>query len=193
MRSRKRGSAVLVILLIAAVLIIISQYKNIIRNFYPMEYKDQVIKYSKIYDIDPCMVFALINVESHYDANALSNKDARGLMQITSSTGKWAAVKMGIKNFKESMLYNPEINIRIGCWYLNNLKSEFRLDNDEESSILVLAAYNGGSGNVEKWLTDKEYSQSGTTLDQIPFPETKQYIEKVFRDQKMYEWLYPDI
>lgn len=175
----------------AIILVVISQHKNIAGHFYPMKYEDLIIKYSEIYDLDPYLVSAIINVESRYNPGAESHKDAKGLMQVTPSTGRWAAGKIGINNFKEDMLFDPEVNLKIGCWYLNNLKQEFASNEPETSIVLILAAYNGGSGNVKKWLNDERYSQTGTALDQIPFKETQQYVEKVLKNQKVYRWLYP--
>lgn len=174
------------ILLIAALL----QYKNILEYFYPLEYKALIDKSSTEYGLDPYLVYALINVESHYNPDARSPKDAKGLMQITASTGRWAAGQLNIKDYTENMLYNPETNIRIGCWYLYNLTTEFSSDGGEASIVLTLAAYNGGSGNVHKWLNNKQYSYTGLTLDQIPFKETQIYVKKVLRNYKIYRWLY---
>jgi len=171
--------------------VLILQFKNIIGLVYPLKYDDLIIKYSKLYNLDPYLVSAIINVESRYNSNAKSHKDARGLMQITPSTGKWGAEKIGIKNYNEYMLYDIETNIRIGCWYLDNLKQEFNSEESEAGIVLMLAAYNGGSGNVRKWLGNKKYSQTGTALDEIPFKETREYVNKVLWNQKVYRWLYP--
>ena len=82
------------------------------------------------------------------------------------------------------MLFDPEINIEFGCWYLNNLLSEF------DDLSLALAAYNGGSGNVTKWLNDPEYSSDGENLTYIPFKETKKYVDKVSTRYNVYKFLY---
>lgn len=188
--SKKRRTllwATVVVIIIG----LVTQYKHIIGLFYPINYNSLIIKYSRMYELDPYLVSAIINVESRYDPEAQSHKQAKGLMQITPSTGKWAAGKIGIKNFDEDMLFDAETNIKIGCWYLNNLKQEFAAENSETRIVLILAAYNGGIGNVKKWLKNKRYSQTGTTLDQIPFKETHQYVEKVLKNKKIYEWLYP--
>lgn len=155
-------------------------------NFtYPLSYKNSISIYSKQYGVDPYLVAAIINVESNYDKNAISPKEARGLMQISSVTGYWAAETLPIEDFNLDLLFEPEINIMIGTWYLNILSKEF--DNNLQ---LVLAAYNGGSGNVAKWLKDKEYSEDGTYLKKIPFKETEQYVEKVLKNFKAYKILY---
>jgi soluble lytic murein transglycosylase len=175
------------------ILIIASQYKNILGYLYPIKYKDMVIKYSATYGLDPYLVFALINVESHYKPDAESQKDAKGLMQITPSTGKWAAEKVGIGDFEDSMLYDPGVNLRLGCWYLSSLKNEFGLRESESDIVLMLASYNGGSGNVKSWLKNKEYSPTGTSLEQIPFNETRHYVDKVLKEYEIYKLLYPEL
>lgn len=188
-----RGKLIIFAAIIVAALVLISQHKHILNYFYPLKYKDLIIRYSSEYGLDPYLVSALINVESHYNPDAESHKDAKGLMQITPQTGKWAAQELGIKDFDEKMLFNPDINIRMGCWYLYNLSREFNIAGKSTDYVLLLAAYNGGSGNVRKWLRNKEYSQTGTALDQIPFKETDRYVKKVLRHYKVYMWLHNEL
>src|SRR5699024_4004526 len=90
-----------------------------------------------------------------------------------------------IEDFTLEKLFEPEINIRIGTWYLKILSEEF--DNNLQ---LILAAYNGGSGNVSKWLGNKDYSKDGLVLSKIPFKETEEYIKKVERNLKIYRIIY---
>lgn len=137
--------------------------------------------------MDPYLVAAIINVESNYDKDAISPKSARGLMQISSTTGYWAAEALKIEDFDLDLLFDPEINIMVGTWYLDVLSKEF--DNNLQ---LILAAYNGGSGNVKKWLTNNEYCEDGAYLKKIPFKETEQYVEKVLKNVKVYKTLYKD-
>ena len=164
---------VIVILLIIAVVLSIgfSFYSN---TRYPLSYSTSIKKYAEEFQVDPYLIAAVISVESSFDKEATSPKDARGLMQIGPSTGEWAAEKLDIENYSSDMLYEPDVNIRIGAWYLNNLSDEFN-----GNIPVVLAAYNGGSGNVSKWLDDKDYSKDGVNLDNIPFPETRAYVDKV--------------
>lgn len=154
------------------------------KSLYPLKYEDLVEKYSKRYDLDPFLVLAVIKVESGFRYNAVSHKNARGLMQITEGTGKWGADKLGLKDYSAEKLFDPEANIHIGCWYLNSLYKQF---GDTE---LVLAAYNAGSGNVTKWLGDDELSPDGKTLDRIPYKETEKYIRKVKNSYTIYKKLY---
>lgn len=167
---------------IGLIIIIISV---IVSALYPLGYKDYINKYSKEYNLDPFLVASIINVESNYDKNAISSKNARGLMQIGATTGVWASEVLQIKSYNSEMLFEPETNIRIGSWYLNQLNKEF--DNNLD---LVLAAYNAGSGNVNKWLLDSSYSKNGEDLHTIPFKETKNYLKKVKWNHEIYSRVY---
>lgn len=175
--------------IIAVVLIIIAIFsaKSMVRYYFPLKYSNYIVKYSKEYSLDVYLVIAVIRTESNFKRYVKSNKNAIGLMQITPDTAKWAAEKMNITDFNEDMLYDPEFNIRMGCWYLNDLKTEF---NDDMK--LVLAAYNGGRGNVQKWLKNSEHSTDGKNLDYIPFQETDKYIKKVEVNYRIYKYLYKD-
>lgn len=152
---------------------------------YPLKYDEYVFKYSSRNNIDPYLVFAIMKAESSFNPDATSIKNARGLMQITDRTGSWGAEKLKIENFTIEHLYNPETNIAIGCWYLNWLMKEFNGDMD-----LVIAAYNGGSGKVNEWLRNKEYSYSGESLDRIPYRETDIYLKRVKNYYLSYKELY---
>ncbi|KGM94828.1 lytic transglycosylase [Clostridium novyi A str. 4552] len=183
---KKRKLTAIWIILILLILMIIS-IKPVGRKFYPMKYKEYIMKYSEQYDLDPYLVASVIKTESNFEKNAKSNKGAIGLMQLTPSTAKWAAKQMKIKNFKVEMLYNEEFNIKMGCWYLDNLKQEF-----QSNMSLVIAAYNGGRGNVKKWLNNEENSKNGVDLHYIPFKETDKYLKKVQVSCNVYEFLYKD-
>lgn len=184
MFSIKRAIKNLVSLVLALGLFVVIA-SVMISALYPVGYKDYINRYSKEYNLDPFLVASIINVESKYDKNATSSKNARGLMQIGESTGKWASEVLQITSYTADMLYNPEVNIRIGTWYLNQLNKEF--DNNLE---LVLAAYNAGSGNVNKWLVDGEYSRNGEELHTIPFKETKDYLKRVKMNYEVYSRAY---
>lgn len=176
----------LIICVLIAVIIAGAAFSAIqlIRFLYPLEYRELIEKYSCQYNLDPYLVAAVIRVESRFNSSAVSPKNARGLMQITGRTGEWIAGKLKITDYSEEKLFDPETNIKIGCWYLSTLYKEF--GNKE----LMLAAYNAGSGNVSQWLKNKKYSKDGKTLDNIPFKETEQYIVKVKKSCVIYKKLY---
>lgn len=175
------------ILILIFLVIIVINIKSIFKSFYPMKYENQIVKYSQRYNVDPCLVAAVIRAESNFDGKAVSQKGAYGLMQIMPDTALWVAENMKLKDFDVERLYESEINIAMGCWYINNLNTEFNGNID-----LVLAAYNGGRGNVQKWLKDKEYSSDGKTLNTIPFGETDKYVKKVKTNYNIYLKLYGD-
>jgi soluble lytic murein transglycosylase len=168
-----------------ALIIILFVVGNVAKMFFPLKFKDYVFKYSMENSLDPYLVFAVIKVESSFNPRALSPGNARGLMQLTEKTAVWGAESIKIKDFSVNSLFDPEINIRLGCWYLNRLMEEFDGDID-----LVIAAYNAGSGNVSKWLKDRNYSSSGINLDRIPFRETENYVRKVKNNLFIYKKLY---
>lgn len=166
-------------------LVILINIKSIFKIFYPIKYENHIIKYSERYDVKPHLVAAVIRAESNFEKDAISHKDANGLMQIMPETALWIADKMKLEDFKVEKSYDAEINIAMGCWYLNYLNKEFDGNID-----LVLAAYNGGPGNVRKWLKDKQYSQNGINIDNIPFEETDKYVKKVKTNYNIYLKLY---
>ena len=170
--------------LIVAIVILVCGNYCIKKYLYPYKYGEIVDKYSYEYNLDPYLVLAVIKTESNFNSNAESNKGAKGLMQIMDSTGEWVAEEIGVEDFTPDMLFDEEINIRFGCWYLKNLEGEFG------SLDLILAAYNAGSGHVTKWLKDERYSPDGDVLTYIPFAETKKYVDKVKINYNVYKYFY---
>lgn len=174
-----------IIIWLIVFLVLLAGGKYIVKKYiYPDKYISVINEYSAQYDLDPYLVLAVIKTESNFNENAESNKGAKGLMQIMDSTGEWIADKLEVDNFEYEMLFDPEINIEFGCWYLDNLLLEF------DDLSLALAAYNGGSGNVTKWLNNPEYSSDGENLTYIPFKETKKYVDKVSTRYNVYKFLY---
>ena len=127
------------ILCLIFLFIILINIKSIFKSFYPIKYENHIVKYSQRYNVDPCLVVAVIKAESNFNEKAVSHRGAYGLMQIMPDTAIWIAENMKLKDYKVEKLYDNEINIAMGCWYINNLNTEFNGDID-----LVLAAYNGG-------------------------------------------------
>ena len=147
---------------------------------YPVKFREEIIAHAEKFDVEAPLVASVINVESGYNQNALSNKGAIGLMQILPSTAEWVCKKLG-RDFEENALFDPVENILIGSFYLSYLIDYF------DSQNLAICAYNAGMGNVKKWLANEEYSSDGTNLHEIPFKETKQYLEKVQKNMSIYK------
>lgn len=168
------------IIIVLAILMLL--IKATINYILPVKYDNIIEKYAKEYNLEKEFVLAVINVESRFDKNAVSNKGAIGLMQIMPDTGKWLAEKIGIKDFSISMLYVPEINVQLGCYYLSDLLKKF------EDEILALCAYNAGTTNVYKWLKNEKYALNGK-IHTIPFKETDKYVKKINIIKKGYSIL----
>lgn len=141
---------------------------------FPIEHYDVIKKYSEEYGLDPALVCAVINTESGFDADAQSSKGAKGLMQLMDDTANWIAPQIPIENFNVFRLKEPELNIQLGCWYLSYLEKRYN-----GNLTLIVAAYNAGAGNIEKWLDNENYSNDGETLSHIPYRETNNYVIKI--------------
>ncbi|MGB2951901.1 MAG: lytic transglycosylase domain-containing protein [Gaiellaceae bacterium] len=142
-----------------------------VRIRYPLRYEQVVRGHARNYRLDPALLAAVIYQESKFRAGARSRTGAIGLMQLEPDTAKGIAIHTGGTRFRVSDLYNPEINVRYGAWYLRHLLDKY---GDERTA---LAAYNGGQENVDHWLA----SHRG-----IPFPETRHYVSGVENLKKLY-------
>ena len=171
-------------IIIALGIILIASYAYL-KNAFPIKYSNYVDYFSLEYDLDKYLVYSIIKIESNFNEVAISNKGAVGLMQIMPETGEWISQKMGMLYYTEDMLVDTETNIKMGCFYLNDLAEEFH-----EDINLMLAAYNGGRGNVKNWLGNPEYSDDGRNLSNIPFKETSDYLIKVKMSYRIYKFLY---
>ena len=127
------------------------------------------------YDLNPALLAAVIEDESKFNADARSSAGAIGLMQLQPATAKGIALRTGGSKFVLSDLYNPEINVRYGAWYLHHLIEKY---GDER---LALAAYNAGQENVDRWR-----AEGGG----IRFPETRHYVARVEELKSIYRRAY---
>ena len=155
---------------------------------HPLLYRDLIESVSSRYNLSPAFVAAIILNESSFKPTATSHVDARGLMQLMDDTASWIYTKLGWDEpYHFDDLYEPEINVEYGCWYLNFLSERFRGD-----PILVAAAFHAGQTEVQNWLNDGQYSFDGLTLrvqDMMDGP-TKQYVERVLKAYAVYKRLY---
>jgi soluble lytic murein transglycosylase len=145
------------------------------RLWYPLHYSSIVRGHAANYDIDPALLAAVIEQESKFRSDAKSSAGAIGLMQLLPDTAKGIAIHTGGSKFVLSDLYNPEINIRYGAWYLHHLMQRY---GDEKTA---LAAYNAGQQNVDRWRAEGKG---------IEFPETRAYVDKVERLKGIYRRAY---
>lgn len=187
--GRRKRFALLIFLALCAAAILVALLawprarNEMMEMRYPLRYEALILRYSEEHDLDPFLVKGLIQAESSFRSQVVSPMGASGLMQIMPRTGEWLAERMGI-SFTEEDLFNPAYNVRMGTYYLRLLINMF------EHVDTALAAYNAGMGNVRAWLEDERYSEDGETLHTIPFPETRNYVERVNRYMEIYRELY---
>ena len=179
--AKKIIKLTLVILLF--ILIIICINKLVMRIFFPIKYSQYVKKYSQEYGIEENLIYAIIKAESNFDKDISSNKEAKGLMQIIYSTGEEVAQSINLEITEED-LFNVEININIGTKYISNLMQKYK------NKELALAAYNAGTGNVDKWLEQGILNKDCSNIEKIPFKETNNYVRKVIRNYRIYNDIY---
>ncbi len=180
-RVKNASNALKAVIIASLILIIIIMLRNIIIKIsYPQKYKEYVEKYSKEYQIDKELIYAMIKTESNFKQDAISKKKAFGLMQILENTAYEMADELKKEITKEDIL-NPEINICLGAKYISNLIQKY--GNIE----LAIASYNAGIGNVDNWLEQGIIKQDGTDLQNIPFKETNNYVRKILRDYEIYK------
>ncbi|MBQ7977537.1 MAG: lytic transglycosylase domain-containing protein [Clostridia bacterium] len=148
-------------------------------HFYPLKYRDLIEKYSTTYTLEPELVASVINAESGFDKNSVSNAGAIGLMQLLPSTAEYIANINSI-TYSQEKLFDPEYNICLGCAYLNYLIKKF------DDINTALCAYNAGPGNVAHWLENPKFTQNGLTLTSTPFPATNFYLAKIRQNQQIY-------
>ena len=184
--ARNRGIAIALIAVIAIGLGFLADFviTCLEKQSYPQGYSDYVTAYAEKYGVPEHLVYAVIRTESDFESGAVSRAGAVGLMQIIPSTFQWLTDGILFEHLEEGMLYDPETNIRYGTYYLSFLYDRY---GDWE---LALAAYNGGPGNVDKWLEDEAYADGEGGLKTIPFKETRQFVSRVRRAWKKYDKLY---
>ena len=154
---------------------------------YPLEYRDEIQRISREYNLSPALIASVIRNESSFRPVAESSVGARGLMQVMPETAEWIAHKLKIDNYSLEQLYIPETNIRFGCWYLNYLSTLFHGD-----PLCVVCAYHAGQGEISSWLANPSISSDGLTMkiDRLPEGPTKTYAGRVTRDYGIYQAKY---
>lgn len=193
-RKSRKGLKALIWLLVLAILaggivIFVTQYYEdaklgLEKANYPKKYSEYVERYSDEYGLEPSLVYAVIRTESGFDPDAQSDAGACGIMQMMPSSFEWLQQKRGTEGeYTTEDLFNPEVCIDYGCYLLKYFYDYY---GDERCAV---AAYNAGFV-VGEWLADSSYSKDGKTLDNIPYPETSNYVDKVESAKEMYIKLY---
>lgn len=152
---------------------------------YPTEYEEYVVKYSKEYNVDPVLVFAVIRTESSFDPKATSEVGARGLMQLMPDAFDWLKFRMNDKrDINFDSMYNAETNIQYGTYFLSFLMNRYN-----NSIELTAAAYHGGFSAVDGWLEKGILDKNNVKIENIPKENglTYEYVKKIKNAYKHYE------
>lgn len=151
---------------------------------YPFPYFDLISQWSQERQLNPFLVVSLIRQESRFQEKIKSIANATGLMQVLPSTAEWIAPQINV-DYKSTDLTDPNDNIMYGTWYLDSTHKQY-----EDSSLLAVASYNAGPGNVSKWLKTLPTSDPDEFVEAIPFPETKNYVRQVLGNYWNYLRIY---
>jgi soluble lytic murein transglycosylase len=157
---------------------------EILQVIFPLTYWDAIKKNAALYELDPHVVASLILQESNFDPSARSSANAWGLMQIVPRTGRRLAIALGIRRFNNAMLTNGDTNIRLGTLYFKRLVAQFG------GTYYALASYNAGENRVVRWKTERPGMDEDEFIDDIPFPETQNYVKRVLGIAEDYRRLY---
>ena len=185
-RRRRRVLAVVAIAATAFVVILTAPlFRKAVTEFnLPLTNADVIRQQAAEKHLDPALIAGVIYAETKFDARP-SPAGAQGLMQILPQTAEFLAHKSGATTFTVADLGTPQVNIAYGSYYLRDL-----LDHYNGKTVLALAAYNGGEANVDRWVQDARRDGKRMTIQAIPFPETRAYVQRVLHAQREYRHTY---
>ena len=151
----------------------------------PLRHEDIIRQQARDKDLDPALVAAVIYAESKF-RDQTSPTGAKGLMQIQPETAKFIAQRTGGTRFEIAALATPQINIQYGTWYLRYL-----LGQHDGNVVLAVASYNAGETNVARWVEEAGHAGRRFRVGDIPFPETRAYVQRVMGAERDYRREYP--
>jgi soluble lytic murein transglycosylase len=157
---------------------------DVLRIIFPLDYWPLIKKYSDLHRLDPYLIAALMAQESTFTPEIRSAANAYGLMQIIPATGRQLARTLGIRRFRTSMLTQPETNVRMGTKYFKDMVDRFG------GAHFALAGYNAGPHRVAQWLEESPGLAQDEFIDNIPFPETQNYVKRILGTAEDYRRLY---
>ncbi|MGH2858810.1 MAG: lytic transglycosylase domain-containing protein [Solirubrobacteraceae bacterium] len=150
----------------------------------PLAYSGVIREQAHQKHLDPALVAAVIYTETKFDPRT-SAAGAQGLMQLMPATAQFLAHRSGATTFTTSDLSRPAVNIAYGSYYLRYLLNEYH-----GSTLLALAAYNGGETNVDDWVAQARRHGRQLRVTDIPFPETRAYVQRVLQARSQYRHKY---
>ena len=173
----------LIIVLVIGATKVFGIQKYLMFKMYPKTYSEYVMKYAEEYGVDPLLIFAVIKAESNFDNTVVSNSNAKGVMQLMDNTAEEVALYV-MDDYESDMLFDAEINIKLGTKYLSDLLNKYG------NYYVAVAAYNAGTGTVDKWIEKGIIEPDGSNIEQIPYKETNSYVRKIIKDYGIYTDLY---
>lgn len=185
-RRRRRLTLTLGVALLAGLgaAVVVPRLPDVVRELaLPLAHEDIIRQQAAAKELDPSLLAAVIYAESRF-RDATSHAGARGLMQITPETARYIANLSGGTAFEQGDLSTPQVNISYGAYYLRYLLRRY-----DQNTVLALAAYNGGEGNVDRWLARATAGQA-FGREQIPFAETREYVDRVLDARMSYREKY---
>ncbi|MEL6605186.1 MAG: transglycosylase SLT domain-containing protein [Cyanobacteria bacterium J06614_10] len=139
---------------------------------YPFQFPDLILGWAEERDLNPLLVTALVRQESRFQPDIRSVVGAVGLMQVMPETGEWISSQIGQDSYA---LDKPADNVKFGTWYLDFTHREYA-----NNSLFAVASYNAGPNAVNQWIEEGKFTNADEFVENIPYPETKGYVEKVF-------------
>jgi soluble lytic murein transglycosylase len=156
----------------------------ILKVIFPLDHWELLRRHAADRRLDPYLVAALVAQESTFQADVRSPANAWGLMQILPSTGRRYATRLGLRGFTTASLTTPGVNVHIGTTYLAELLDQFG------EVPYALAAYNAGENRVARWRAERPGIDLDEFIDDIPFPETQNYVKRIVGTTEDYRVLY---
>lgn len=185
-RRRLMAIATTIVLAVCAVLALRPAFHHAVTEIsLPLRHEDIIRQQARDKGLDPALIAGVIYAESRFIDGRTSSAGAKGLMQLTPATAQYIAHKSGGTAFQVSDLGTPQVNIAYGAYYLKYLMQRYGDD-----VPLVLAAYNAGEGNVDKWVAAAKAQDKSLNISAIPFGETRSYVTKVMAARKQYRSTY---
>ena len=158
--------------------------RNCWEGLFPRPYWNDLKRFASANALDPYMVASLIRQESEFNPNAVSNKNALGLMQLLPKVGKGVAKQQKLKHFSAPQLFTPAVNLQLGTKYFRSMVDEFG------GFEYALAAYNAGDDRVHDWQSQGKYRDVQEFVESIPFTQTREYVQAIMRNANVYRQLY---
>lgn len=188
MMKMLRKKRVLLLLFLGMLFLLFVQSKWLGEWMYPIAYEEVIRKHAVKYEVDPLLVAAIIRVETNFQAGRESHKGAIGIMQLMPDTATWMMEQLRVDQrwTIDELKNHADPNILFGTWYLRFLYKKF-----DRNWIAAIAAYNAGPGTVNKWIRTKVWDgRYETVKQQIPYSETKLYVQRVIHYYDKYRDIY---